>query len=71
LINLLHAHGIKTILGTMGNLDRQAKARGYQVYAEYVENGADILSTDNVEDAQKALDFYIKKRNLSSPYIIK
>lgn len=69
LVEALHAHGIKTILGTIGNLDKQAKSRGYQVYAEYIENGADILSTDRPAEAQKALDFYIKKRKLESPFI--
>lgn len=69
LVEALHAHGIKTILGTMGNLDKQAQSRGYQVYAEYIENGADILSTDRAADAQKALDFYILKRKIKSPYI--
>ncbi|WP_159637510.1 glycerophosphodiester phosphodiesterase family protein [Sphingobacterium composti Ten et al. 2007 non Yoo et al. 2007] len=69
LVDLLHAHGIKTILGTIGNLDKQAASRGYQVYAEYIENGADILSTDRPADAQKALDFYIKKRQLKSSFI--
>jgi glycerophosphoryl diester phosphodiesterase len=69
LVNALHDHGIKIILGTIGNLDQQAATRGYQVYAQYVENGADILSTDQPFEAFKALDFYIQKRNLSSPYI--
>lgn len=69
LVQALHDHGIKIILGTIGNLDQQAAARGYQVYAEYIEHGADILSTDRPFDAQKALDFYIQKRNTSSPYI--
>src|SRR5690606_39940190 len=46
LTDLLHQHGILCILGTIGNLDRQAQQRGEQVYAEYIENGADILSTD-------------------------
>ena len=69
LVQLLHQHGIKIILGTIGNLDRQADSKGYQVYAEYIENGADILSTDRPLEAHKALDYYIRKRNISSPYI--
>ncbi|WP_164112888.1 MULTISPECIES: glycerophosphodiester phosphodiesterase family protein [Sphingobacterium] len=69
LVQLLHQHGIKIILGTIGNLDRQADSKGYQTYAEYVENGADILSTDRPLEAHKALDYYIRKRNISSPYI--
>lgn len=69
LVNLLHQHGIKIILGTIGNLDRQATSKGYQVYAEYIVNGADVLSTDRPFEAQKALEYYIRKRNITSPFI--
>lgn len=69
LVDLLHRHGIKIILGTMGNLDKRAASRGYQVYADYVERGADVISTDHPEEAKKALDYYIRKRKLSSPFI--
>ncbi|ERJ60541.1 glycerophosphodiester phosphodiesterase family protein [Sphingobacterium paucimobilis] len=69
LVTTLHQHGIKTILGTLGNLDRQAEQRGYQTYAEYIEKGADVLSTDRPFEAHKALDYYIRKRNITSPYI--
>lgn len=69
LTDLLHQHGILCILGTMGNLDRQAQQRGEQIYAEYIENGADILSTDRPLQAAKSVDYYIKQRNLSSPFI--
>lgn len=69
LVHLLHQHGIKIILGTIGNLDRQAERKGYQTYADYVENGADILSTDRPLEAHKALDYYIRKRSITSPYI--
>jgi len=69
LTDLLHQHGILCILGTIGNLDRQAQRRGEQVYAEYIENGADILSTDRPLQAAKTLDYYIKQRSLSSTYI--
>lgn len=69
LVEMLHRHGIKVILGTMGNLDKQAKSKGYQVYADFIENGADIISTDYPLEAKKAIDFYIRKRKISSPYI--
>ncbi|KGE13638.1 glycerophosphodiester phosphodiesterase family protein [Sphingobacterium deserti] len=69
LIDLLHQHGILCILGTMGNLDKRAEERGKQVYAEFIENGADILSTDRPLDAAAALKYYINKRGLSSPYV--
>ena len=68
-IDLLHQHGIMCILAAMGNLDKQARKAGDQRYAEFVEQGADIISTNRPIQAGKALSYYIKKRNLSSPYI--
>ncbi|GAB3013884.1 hypothetical protein GCM10027185_06080 [Spirosoma pulveris] len=46
LYKFLHEKGIACILGTLGNLDKQAAAKGDQVYKKFVENGADIMSTD-------------------------
>jgi glycerophosphoryl diester phosphodiesterase len=69
LIELLHEHGIMCILGTLGNLDRQAKQKGDQLYARFIENGADILSTDRPLEAGRILDFYIKKRNITSKFL--
>lgn len=69
LTDLLHQHGILCILGTMGNLDRQAQQNGEHVYAEYIENGADILSTDRPLQVAKILDYYIRQRGLSSRFI--
>ncbi len=70
LYSTLRQHGIKSILGTIGNLDRSAERAGYQRYAEFVEKGADILSTDRPFEAMKALTFYIDKRNIRSPFIL-
>ena len=69
LTDLLHQHGILCILGTIGNLDRRAQQRGSQIYADFIENGADILSTDRPMEAAKVLHYYIKQRSLSSTYI--
>ena len=55
LYDLLHANGIRAILGTMGNLDRRAKARGADIYRDLIENGADVLATDNVQLAAEAI----------------
>ncbi|MEM6525239.1 MAG: glycerophosphodiester phosphodiesterase family protein [Bacteroidota bacterium] len=45
--NKLQELGIKTILGTLGNLDKSAVAKGDDsVYASYVSNGANIIATD-------------------------
>ncbi|MEO1052097.1 MAG: glycerophosphodiester phosphodiesterase family protein [Bacteroidota bacterium] len=39
--------GIKTILGTLGNLDKSAAAKGDDsVYLTYIKNGAHIIATD-------------------------
>lgn len=69
LTNLLHEHGIMCILGTIGNLDNQALKNGDQVYANFIENGADILSTDRPIEAAKIVSYYSRKRKLQSPYI--
>ena len=55
---LLHKHGIRAILGTMGNLDRKAERHGIQVYHQLLENGADTLVTDNVPLAARAIEKY-------------
>ncbi len=51
----LHAHGVRAILGTMGNLDRRAERRGAHIYRELVDNGADILATDRVDLAAEGI----------------
>jgi len=69
LYDLLHGHGILCILGTMGNLDKQATVRGDTVYRNLVERGADILSTDRPIDAGRALQTYRNKHKLTSSFI--
>ncbi|MFV0237216.1 MAG: glycerophosphodiester phosphodiesterase family protein [Flavobacteriales bacterium] len=53
--DFLHQKGIMTILGTLGNLDKRAANRGNQIYKQFFQNGADILSSDRPVEAQKAL----------------
>ncbi|WP_276484122.1 glycerophosphodiester phosphodiesterase family protein [Paraflavitalea pollutisoli] len=67
LYNLLHGRKIQCILGTMGNLDRQATARGDKMYAEYISNGADILSTDRPKEAGAVLKQYREDNKLKLP----
>ncbi len=55
LYDLLHSDGVRTILGTMGNLDRQAETKGLKTYQDLYKNGADILATDNVRLASEAI----------------
>lgn len=69
LYNLIHEHGILCILGTMGNLDNRAATRGDHLYAEWIERGADILSTDRPVEAGQALREYRNANKLKSPFI--
>lgn len=51
----LHEKGVYTILGVLGNLDRSAIARGDEIYASFVQQGADILATDRPIEAAAAI----------------
>lgn len=66
---LLHGHGIMCILGTMGNLDKQAVRRGPEVYRGLIERGADILSTDRPREAGEVLHQYRRDHKLSSSFV--
>lgn len=55
LYQFLHQKGIACILGTLGNLDKQAIAKGDQVYKQFAQNGADIMSTDRPLEVWKAV----------------
>jgi len=59
---LLHEKGICAILGTMGNLDGKARRQGKQVYIKLLENGADVLATDEVKLASEAITSHLKNR---------
>ena len=49
--------GIKTILGTLGNLDKSAIAKDNdQIYLNYIRNGADIIATDRPLEVAKVLN---------------
>lgn len=52
----LHALGIQTILGTLGNLDKQAEARGDSLYLKWGELGIDVFATDRPFQAAAALN---------------
>jgi len=70
LYTYLHTKGITTILGTMGNIDKSALASpARNVYYHLVNNGADILSGDNLPQASEELDKFRYNKKLSSPNI--
>lgn len=56
LYTFLHEKNIACILGTLGNLDKQAAAKGDQVYKKFAENGADMMSTDRPLEIAKVLN---------------
>ncbi|MDP3201656.1 MAG: glycerophosphodiester phosphodiesterase family protein [Algoriphagus sp.] len=64
----LHQKGVFTILGVLGNLDKSAIARGDEIYASFVQNGADILATDRPIEAAKAIQTLSPKTSSKSKY---
>ncbi len=56
LFEKLHAENIVCMLGTLGNLDRQAEAKGNHLYRTWKNKGVDILATDRPFDAFKAIN---------------
>ncbi|MCH7413749.1 glycerophosphodiester phosphodiesterase family protein [Belliella sp. R4-6] len=65
---MLHERGVFTILGVLGNLDRSAISRGDQIYAEFVQKGADILATDRPIEAAKAIKELIPEESSKMKY---
>nr|WP_245802725.1 glycerophosphodiester phosphodiesterase family protein [Belliella pelovolcani] len=66
---ILHEKGVFTILGVLGNLDRSAIARGDQIYAEFVQKGADILATDRPIEAAEAIKGLIPENSSKKKYL--
>lgn len=67
LYQFLHEKGITTILGTMGNIDKSAIASpARNIYYHLVNNGADILSGDNIPQAAEQLDKFRYNKKLKS-----
>lgn len=64
----LHDKGVFTILGVLGNLDKSAAARGDELYASFVQNGADILATDRPIEAAKAIQTLAPKTSSKAKY---
>lgn len=60
LYQTLHANGILCILGTMGNIDNRATARGKHIYHDCLKAGVDVLATDQPVFANGALKSFRK-----------
>jgi glycerophosphoryl diester phosphodiesterase len=55
LFERLHADDIVCMLGTLGNLDKQAEAIGNALYLKWKEVGVDIFATDRPFEAYNAI----------------
>lgn len=56
LYEALRAKQIPAMLGTLGNLDKQAEAQGPHIYREFLAFGVDILATDRPVAVRGALE---------------
>ena len=52
----LHKNDIVCILGTLGNLDKQAESRDDKLYKTWKDKGVDILATDRPFEAYNAIN---------------
>ncbi len=64
----LHDKGVFAILGVLGNLDKSAVARGDELYASFVQKGADILATDRPIEAAAAIKTLAPSKSSKSKY---
>ena len=58
LYKTLHKHGILCILGTMGNIDKKAKAKGRKIYHNCLASGIDMLATDEPVACMNAVNSF-------------
>lgn len=57
-ISRLHALGIRAILGTFGPIDARAARGGPEVYQAIIDQGVDVIATDDVRTAARAAAAY-------------
>lgn len=57
-VERLHAQNIRAMLGTFGTVDERAAQAGPEVYQALIDRGIDVIATDNVPLAAKALQAY-------------
>tara|TARA_R110002049_G_scaffold127163_4_gene283769 strand:+ start:476 stop:1348 length:873 start_codon:yes stop_codon:yes gene_type:complete len=56
LFKRLHDNNVVCMLGTLGNLDKSAAAKGDELYMQWKDQGADIMATDRPFEAFKAIN---------------
>lgn len=70
-IKALHKKGVFCILGTMRETDKQAKSRGPNIYKNLINQGIDILATDNPILARQSVESYLKNKSPQRSYMKK
>ena len=58
LIEQINDLGIRAMLGTFGDIDERAVEEGPEVFHELLDQGVDVIATDEVEVAAEALETY-------------
>lgn len=56
LYRVLREHGMYTMVGTLGDMDREAAAGNPGLYPTLIRNGATIISTDRPVEASQAIE---------------
>lgn len=56
LYDKIHSKNIMVIFGTLGNIDKSAKAKGNIIYQELEKQGVDIFATDRALDVYQTLN---------------
>lgn len=69
LYGFLKNEGIRSILGTLGRLDAAAARQQDELYATWLKEGADILSTDRPVEAFDVLQRYRTNAGITSEYV--
>ena len=67
----IHEMGSLTIIGTMGNLDNQAKTNNEKTYIECINKGINVIATDRPIEAAKALKVVPEKNQKFKNYSIR
>lgn len=57
----LHEQGILTTYGAFLGVDRRAASEGLEVYRPWLDNGADIINTDDVPQTARAIARFWRK----------
>lgn len=70
-ISYMNSKNIPIIIGTMGNLDKQAKTRGDKLYYDLFSKGIRVISTDRPKQVLEQAIKYANDNHITSSNIVK